>query len=133
MICNFIQYVFICNIGIPPDIDEGPFIPQPKDLMAGDVTVMIGTPVYVVDGFNVIIDCNVLNGTPPITIIWLHNGVADPNRGNATNITVDDYHDGDVFTCRADNVVGFDIANTTIIIGECAKMYLLSCSTVSCG
>ena len=87
---------------------------QPDDVMLQNITVRIGTPTYVVDGSDVIIDCNVLNGTPPITITWLRNGVADPTRGNATNITVDDYHDGDVFTCRADNDIGFDMETTTI-------------------
>ena len=101
-------------LGVPPDIDEGPFISQPPNVMPGDVTVSIGTPVYVVDGFNVTIVCNILNGTCPITIMWLHNGAPYAAGGNISTITVTDYNDGDVFTCRADNIVGFDMENTTI-------------------
>ena len=106
-------------LGVPPDIDEGPFIPQPLDVMPGDMTVSIRTPVYVVDGFNVTMVCNILNGTCPITIMRLHNGAPYPTGGNISNITVTDYNDGDVFTCRADNIVGFDMENTTInVIGK---------------
>ena len=101
-------------LGVPPDIDEGPFIPQPSDVMLGNMTVRIGTPVYVVDGFNVTIVCNIPTGTHPITIMWLHNGAPYPTGGNISTITVTDYNDGDVFTCRADNIVGFDMESTTI-------------------
>ena len=76
--------------------------------------VKIGTPVYVVDGFDVTIDCNILTGTPPVTIRWFRNGRLDPSRGNVTSITVTDADDNDNFACRADNNVGFDIENTTI-------------------
>ena len=79
-----------------------------------DVKVKIGSPVYIVEGFDVTIVCNVLNGTRPITIMWLHNGVIDPSRGNVSTITVTDYNDGDVYTCRADNDVGFNEESTTI-------------------
>ena len=101
-------------LGDPPDIDEGPFISQPPNVMSGDMTVSIGTPVYVVDGFNVTIVCNILNGTRPIVIMWLRNGAPYPAGGNISTITVTDYNDGDVFTCRADNIVGFDMENTAI-------------------
>ena len=40
--------------------------------------------------------------------------MVDPTRGNVSTITVTDYNDGDVFTCRADNDVGFDEESTTI-------------------
>ena len=101
-------------LGVPPAIDEGPFIPPPDNVMPGEMTVAIGTPVYVVDGFDVTIDCNILSGTRPITISWLRNGQPDPSFGNQSSITVDNYNDGDVFICRADNIVGFDMGNTTI-------------------
>ena len=101
-------------LGDPPDIDEGPIISQPPNVMPGDMTVSIGTPVYVVDGFNVTIVCNILNGTRPIAIMWLRNGAPYPAGGNISTITVTDYNDGDVFTCRADNIVGFDMENTAI-------------------
>ena len=102
------------SLGLPPNIDEGPFIPQPNNVIPGDMTVRIGSPAYVVDGFNVTIVCNIVSGTRPITIMWLRNGVLDSSRGNVSTITVDDYDNGDVFTCRAESVVGFDVVNTTI-------------------
>lgn len=70
--------------------------------------------MYVVDGFNVTVVCNILNGTHPIAISWFHNGVFDPTRGNASNITVTHYNNSDVFTCRAENDVGFDMESTII-------------------
>ena len=79
-----------------------------------DMEVKIGSPGYVVDGFNVTIECSILNGTHPITIMWLCNGVVDPTRGNVSTITVTDYNNSDLFTCRADNNIGFDLENTTI-------------------
>ena len=39
-----------------------------------------------------------------------------PTTENETTITVTDYNDGDVVTCRADNVVGFDEKSTTLIV-----------------
>ena len=81
----------------------------------GDVTVRVGSPVYIIDGNTVTINCNLVAGTPPVTIRWLRNGMPeDPPRGDVTTITVTDYNDGDVFTCRADNNIGFDMEMTTI-------------------
>ena len=103
-------------IGVPPDIDEGPFIDLPDSLPPGDVTVKIGSPVYVVDGSDVIINCDILTGTPPVTIIWLRNGVLDSSLGSANSVTIDDYVEGDTFTCRADNNIGFDTETSTISV-----------------
>ena len=101
-------------LGVPPDIDEGPFIPLPYSLTRLRMTVKIGSPVYVVDGFNVIINCNILTGTPPVTILWFRNGVLDLSLGSNNSVTINDARDGDVFTCRADNIIGQD--NETSII-----------------
>ena len=103
-------------LGVPPDIDEGPFIPHPPTVMPGDMTVIIGTPTYIVDGFDVTLVCNIASGTSPITIMWIRNGASYPAGGNQSIITVPDtdYNDGDVFTCRADNIIGFDMESTTI-------------------
>ena len=60
--------------------------------------------------------CDILNGTRPITIMWFYNGVLDPSLENETTIIVTDYNDGDVFTCRAENNIGFDEENTTITL-----------------
>ena len=98
----------------PPDIDEGPFIPQPPAVSPGDRTVVINTPAYIVDGFNVTIVCNLASGAHPITIMWLRDGQPYPAGGNNSVITVSDYTDGEVFTCRAENDIGSDIENTTV-------------------
>ena len=63
--------------------------------------------------------CDILSGTLPVTVTWFRNGVLDPTRGNASTITVTDYNNSDVFTCRAENDVGFDMENTTInVVGK---------------
>jgi len=82
--------------------------------MSGTMRVDIGSPVYVIDGSNVVIDCDIASGTPPITIRWFRNGQLDTSRGNVSTITVTDASDGDVFMCRADNNIGFDMESTTI-------------------
>ena len=51
-----------------PDIDEGSYVPKPCVITRGYKRVKIGTPVYVYTGYDVIIDCNIVNGIPPITI-----------------------------------------------------------------
>ena len=113
-----ISYVCIF-IGFPPDIDEGPFILLPDMVSPEDIEVNIGSSAYVVDGFDITIVCNILSGTRPITIMWLRNGMVDPTRGNVSTITVTDYNDGDVFTCRTENDVGFDVGTTTInVLGK---------------
>ena len=107
----------------PPVIDGGAFAPRPSVTTGGNKRVKIGTPVYVIGGFHVIIDCNIVNGTPPITIQWLHNGSPDPTRGNISTITITNPRNGDVFKCRADNIMGFDTESTTIHIG-CSKFII---------
>ena len=112
-------------LGDPPDIDEGPPMPKTKKLIKKDVEVKIGTPVYLVDGYDVTIICDVLTGTRPITIMWFRNGVPDPTRGNVSNITVIDAADGDVFTCMAENNIGFDMKYTLInVTGELMKNFV---------
>ena len=112
---KFITY----NVG-PPDIDEGSHASRPSIITRGNKRVKIGTPVYVYKGFDVIIDCKIVYGTPPITIKWFRNGSPDPTRGNVSTITITDASNGDVFKCRADNNIGFDTENTTIHV-ECGK------------
>ena len=107
------------NVG-PPDIDEGSHASRPSIITRGNKRVKIGTPVYVYKGFDVIIDCKIVYGTPPITIKWFRNGSPDPTRGNVSTITITDASNGDVFKCRADNNIGFDTENTTIHV-ECGK------------
>ena len=107
------MYVQILDL---PVIDEGSHVPRPSVITSGSKTVKIGTPVYFHDGFDVIINCNIINGTSPITIQWFRNGSPDTTRGNVSTITVTDASNGDVFKCRAGNVKGFDTEFTTISV-----------------
>ena len=104
----------LCLIGVPPDIDEGSFIPPPPTIPPGDMEVQIGSPAYIIDGADITLVCDILSGTSPITIMWFRNGVVDPTRGNVSTITVTNYNDGDVLICRAENDIGFDEESTTI-------------------
>ena len=101
------------------------FVSRPSVITRDNKRVKIGTPVYVYSGFDVIIDCNIVNGTPPVNITWFRNGSSYPTRGNVSTITITDASNGDVFKCRADNIIGFDTENTTIYVeyGECVNIY----------
>ena len=109
-----------------PEIDGGSHVIRPSVITRGNKTVNIGTPVYAHTGYDVIIDCNIVNGTPPITVQWFHNGSPDPTRGNVSTITITDASNDDVFQCRADNTEGFDTENTAIYVqyGKYLHMYI---------
>ena len=111
---------------IAPVIDKGSFVPRPSVITRDNKRIKIGTPVYVYSGFDVIIDCKFLGGTPPVNITWFRNGSLDPTRGNVSTIRITDASNGDVFKCRADNIIGFDTENTTVYVeyGKCACMYI---------
>ena len=109
-----------------PVIDKGSFVQRPSVITRGNKRVKIGTPVYVHSGFNVIIDCDIVNGTPPINITWFHNGSPYPTRGSVSTITITDASNGDVFKCRAENIIGFDSESTTIYT-ECGKYIHHAC------
>ena len=118
----YIIYMYVrMYILDPPDINEVSFVPRPSVITRGNKRVKIGTPVYIHDGFNAIIDCNIVNGTPPITIQWFRNGSSDTTRGNVSTITITDARNGDVFMCRADNIIGFDTESTVMHVkfGKC--------------
>ena len=125
------HYCFIYILD-PPDIDEGSYVPRPSIITRGNKTVNIGTPVYVHTGYDVIIDCNIVNGTPPITIQWFRNGSLDSTRGNVSTITITNANNGDVFKCRANNIMGFDSENTVIYeSGKYVHAYIV-CVCVMC-
>ena len=105
--------LFLYTLDLPV-IDKGSCVPQPSVITRGNKRVNIGTPSYVYTGYDVIIDCNIVNGTPPITIQWFRNGSPDSTRGNVSTITITDASNGDVFKCRADNMIGYDSDNTSI-------------------
>ena len=94
-------------------------VQMPDNITKGNKRVKIGTDVYVVDGYNVTIDCNIVSGTTPITFSWLRTGT--PFRGNVTTITITNVI-YDVIICRANNSIGFDEKNTTIHV-ECKSFY----------
>ena len=109
-------------------------MPRPSVIIRGNKRVKIGTPVYVHSGFDVIIDCDISNGTPPINITWFHNGSPYPTEGNAsTTITVTDAHNDDVFECRVDNMIGFDTENTTIYVEYGKYTYTCKCNSCNTG
>jgi len=85
--------------------------------------VQIGTPVYVLGGNDVTIVCNIASATPPIIVSWFRNGVEDTSFGNVSTITIINVgsdENGDMYTCRAENEIGFDEETTTInVYGEC--------------
>ena len=87
---------------------------EPLSVENGVIRVNVGSTVYTVNGFTIIIICNVIAGKPPITISWYRNEELDDSRGNVSTITVTDALQGDVFTCKADNKMQFDQQNTTI-------------------
>lgn len=72
----------------------------------------IGSPAYIVDGYDLDVACNVVKGTGPITISWYRNGILDSSKENMSIITiskVDTKRDnGAVYTCRAENNKGYD-------------------------
>ena len=115
-----LQSIFL--LGDPPDIDEGPMVQKPDNITKENKRIKIGTDAYVVNGYNVTIDCNITSGTAPITLSWLLNG--NEFRGNVTTITITDAIYGDVITCRANNTIGFDEERTTIHV-ECKPFYVI--------
>ena len=98
-----------------PDIEEGPFVPRPDPISPGDKMVQIGTTAYVIDGNDLTIQCNIASGTRPITISWLKNRVEDTSFGNVSTITISNVNDGDIYMCRAENMIGFDEEATMIV------------------
>ena len=124
-------YCFVClHIIDPPVIDKGSFVPRPSVITKGNKRVKIGTPVYVHDGFDVIIDCNTINGTSPINITWFRNGSPYPTSGSVSTITITDASNDDIFKCRAENIIGFDTENTTIYVvyGKCVCVCACVCA-----
>ena len=85
-IYKHVQLLLLClHILDPPVIDKGSFAPRPSVITRGNKRVKIGTPVYVHSGFDVIIDCNIVNGTPQINITWFRNGSLYPTRGSVNH------------------------------------------------
>ena len=75
------------------------------------MTVAIGTPAYITDGYDLTVICNVIYGITPITYSWYRNGVVDSSKENRSAITISNVDirkdDGVVYTCRAANALGY--------------------------
>ena len=108
-------------------------MPRPSVIIRGNKRVKIGTPVYVHSGFDVIIDCDISNGTPPINITWFRNGSPYPTEGNVSTITITDARNDDVLECRVDNIIGFDTENTTIYVEFGKYTYTCKCNSCNTG
>ena len=100
--------------------------------------VNVGNPVDISSGANLTIDC-IVTGTPPITILWLHNDNKEikKSEGNNSTITITGPTDGDNITCRADNNMGYDMATTTINVNGnfilrsyIISLYIFVCNTM---
>ena len=109
--------IYVATAEKPPEIVGGQCIPQPQVIPNGDVTVMIGSPAYINDGYDLTLTCKVVHGIP-ITISWYRDGVLDSSRGNTSTITIEnvdiDKDNGAVYTCRADNDKGYDEQHTIV-------------------
>lgn len=111
-----------------PLIDKG--VLKPPLLENGVVRVEIGTPatVYVTDNINVTIDCKISSGDPPMILTWFHNRQLVQSRGNLSSITVTVNNakdiDGDVFTCKVENEMGYDTRDTYIrnVKNNCVRL-----------
>ena len=57
-------------------MSRGQCVPQPEVVPATDMIMMIGSPAYIVDGYDLTVTCNVTSGTgtPPVNISWYRNG-----------------------------------------------------------
>ena len=92
-------------------------VSQPISVENGVMRVRIGSTAYIVDRFIVQIVCNATSNVNEhsVTISWLRNGEHDRTRGNVSMIIVTDANHGDVFTCVAENVLGYRTKTTKII------------------
>ena len=98
------------SVTVKPIIDES--VSQSPTVENGVITVKIGSPVFIVKGFNVSIICDVTSGEPPMTFSWFCN--AHQCRGNVSTITVMNPTEDDVITCRVENKHGFDKKDTRV-------------------
>ena len=87
---------------------------EPFTVENGAMRVNVGATVYTVNGLTIAISCNVIAEESPITISWSRNGEPDQSRENVSTIEVTDATHCDVFTCRVENGMGFDHAETAI-------------------
>ena len=110
--------IVLCIALDPPDIDEASS--RSSFITATNKRAKIGSNIIFPKGY-VIIDCNIVGGTPPINITWFRNESPYPTEGNtSTTITITDPRNQDVFRCRADNIIGFDSEQSTLMI-QCCK------------
>ena len=114
-------------LGDPPDIDEGSPILLGPLVQPGNKMVVIGTSITVLSGYNVTINCSILAGSPPVNFTWYRNGILYSTE-NVSSITITDPENGDNFTCRADNHIGFDSKSTNITV-ESESFHFTVCTS----
>ena len=92
-------------------IAEGQCVPQPEVIPSTDMAVMIGSPAYIIHGYDLTITCSVVGGLSPISISWYRDGKLDTSRGNTSTVKISSIRinkdNGVVYTCRADNDRGY--------------------------
>ena len=121
LVCN-ITAIYIFILDDTPDIIEGPF-EELSTVTDGPKSVDIGTPVYVVVGNDVSIQCDVHSGIYPFSTSWHRNG-ANYREGNISEIVIDDAKNGDVFSCIVESCKGSDNMSTTInVFGKFVAIY----------
>ena len=51
-------------------------VPQPEAIPTTDMIMVIGSPAYIVDGYDLTVTCNDTSkiGKPPVNISWYRNG-----------------------------------------------------------
>ena len=86
----------------------------PPIIMREDQRFKIGSQAYVFKGYVITFVCNVVNGTPPITIMWFRNDVLISSQENSFTIEITGARDSEIVSCRAINNIGSDMATSAI-------------------
>ena len=120
-------YIFQLYFAVlPPIIDKGdpkaPITEFPPYYSEGSRTFKVGGNDFVLVGNQFTVTCNILQGTPPPTIMWLKDGVAIPNfNSSAYTVPVNKSTPGEAagrYTCTATNEAGMDMAESLMRLGQ---------------
>ena len=109
-----------------PIIDKGepkpPFTKFPPYYSEGSRTFKVGGNDFVLVGNSFTVTCNILQGTPTPTIVWLKDGTQIPNY-NLPSLTVfvsksDPQDVAGRYCCTATSEAGFDKAESLMRLGQ---------------
>jgi uncharacterized Zn-binding protein involved in type VI secretion len=111
---------------LPPIIDKGdpkaPITEFPPYYSEGSRTFKVRGNDFVLVGNQFTVTCNILQGTPPPTIMWLKDGVAIPNFNSSVyTVPVNKSTPGEAagrYTCTATNEAGSDSAESVMRLGQ---------------